>query len=596
MIDDKLIQRERLQQAFADLHAGRLDIARRAFSGLCGDASVGVDAYRGLAAVAWRQGQGGPAIEFLRQAIGIDPQNFDARSDLGLVLMLSRQTEAAVVEWQRAAQLRSDDADVWHNLGKAMGDLRQIGPCREAFERSLLLGPDRMQTLSTYARSLANCGDDDGAELLWERVITLQPDQADGYKGLAELLFAGGRLERSLQAYRRGSEAVPDSPDMHMGHAQLLEDLGDREGSEQSFRRALELSPDWSLALEGLLTLIRGRADEALVVRARAIVSDPKRPPQDRANVGFGLGKVFDAQGRFDEAFEIWRQANAARRQQVGVYDRQRTIARVDRLIRAFSVDAIARIAGQGSADERPVFVLGMPRSGTSLVEQIIAAHPNALGLGELREIADIARSLPRRARTIQRWPEALATLDPPVLQGAARDYLSVLERRSAPPAQRLVDKAPLNFFHAGLIALMFPRARIVWCRRDPRDIGLSIFGENFALGQGFATDLADLGHFYREYMRLMRHWTQVLPGRMYECVYEDLVTDPERGARALIDAVGLPWADACLRFHEQDRPVLTPSRWQVRQPMYAKAIGRWKPYERWLQPLIQSLGDEAPT
>lgn len=595
MIEDKQNQRERLQQAFADLHAGRLDEARQAFSALCGDAGTGADAYRGLAAVAWRQGQKAPAIEFLRKAIGIDPQNFDARSDLGLVLMLSQQVEAAIMEWQRAAQLRPDDAGVWHNLGKAMGDLRRIGPCREAFERSLELKPDRVATLCTYARSIANCGDDHGAELLWERVIALQPEQAEGYKGLAELHFAGGRLEHSLQTYRRGSEAVPDSSELHMGYAQLQEDLGDREGAERSFRRALELSPDWAMALEGLLTLIRGRADHALVARAKAIVADPQRPPQDRANVGFGLGKVLDAQGRVDEAFDVWRQANAARRLQVGDYDRQRTVERVDRLVRVFSADAIAKLAGQGSRDERPVFVIGMPRSGTSLVEQIIAAHPDALGLGELRDIADIARSMPRRIGSIQRWPEALLAVDQAALQSAARDYLAVLDRRASRLAARLVDKAPLNFFHAGLIALMFPGARIIWCRRDPRDIGLSIYGENFALGQGFATDLADLGHFYREYMRLMRHWTQVLPGRMYECVYEDLVADPERGARSLIDAVGLPWNDTCLRFHEQDRPVLTPSRWQVRQPMYAKAVGRWKPYERWLQPLIQALGDEAP-
>ena len=184
-----------------------------------------------------------------------------------------------------------------------------------------------------------------GAEALWQRVIALQPTQPDGYKGLADVQFARGHLERALETYRRGSEAAPDSPEMHMGYAQMLEDFNDREGSERSFRRALELRPDWPMALEGLLTLIRGRADDALVACAQAIVADPKRPPQDRANVGFGLGKVFDAQGRIDAAFETWRLANVARRQQVGGYDRPRTSARVDRLIRAFSAEAIASLA-----------------------------------------------------------------------------------------------------------------------------------------------------------------------------------------------------------------------------------------------------------
>lgn len=584
---------DRLQHAFAEMNAGRLEPARREFTALCSDPDCGADAYRGLAAVCWRLGQLKPAVEYLRQAVLIAPDRAEVHADMALVLMASRQSVAAVPHMERVVSLRPTDPDAWHNYGKLLGDLRQLQPARAAFERSLALAPDRVPTLTTYARALSNCGDDDAAEAIWERVITLQPKHFDGYQGLAEVQFARGHLQRARDTYARGAVEVPDAPEMHMGLAQLKEDLGDRDGAEASFREALRLRPDWPMALEGVLTLIRGRAEPELLARARAIVEDPRRPPQDRANVGFGLGKALDANDP-DAAFAVWELANRARRAQVGPYDRDRLVSRVDRTIAAYTPSQLARLEGRGSLDPRPVFVLGMPRSGTSLVEQIIAAHPQAHGYGELPDLSRIARELPRRIGSIQRWPEALGALDATVLQAAADDYLAVLQRREATPSLRCVDKAPLNFFHLGLIALMFPQATIIWCRRDPRDICVSIYGENFALEQSFANDLGDLGFFYREYMRLMRHWRGLFGTRIHECVYEDLVADPEAGARALIDAVRLPWDEACLNFHESERAVLTPSRWQVRQPIYSKAVSRWRRYERWIAPLVEALGDEV--
>lgn len=587
--------RQRLTKAFDDLKAGKLEAARSEFTSLCSQPAVSVDAYRGLGAVSWRCGQAASAVEYLRQAVTIDGTHAAALADLGLVLMMSGRLQEALPALERLAELRPDDADVWHNLGKLLGDLRVEARSRNAFERSLALKPGRIPTLAAYARMLAACGDDEGAEAIWNRVIAMAPHSAEAYQGLAEALFTRGQLERALETYRKGCEAAPDSPEMHMGQAQLLEDLGDREGAEREFREAVRLRPDWSLALEGLLTLIRGKAEDGLLTQARRIVTDQRKPPQDRANVGFGLGKALDAKGDTDAAFDAWELANAARRAQIGPYDHQRLVQRIDRTIAAFSADRIAALAGLGQPDERPVFVLGMPRSGTSLVEQIIAAHPDATGYGELKEISRSARAMPQRAGSIQRWPEALSAVDASALRSAADDYLAALLRREPATTLRWVDKAPLNFYHVGLIALMFPRARIIWCRRDPRDVCLSIFSENFALEQHWATDLADLGRFYREYMRLMRHWQAVLPGRMYECVYEELVADPEAQAKALIAAIGLPWDEACLRFHEQNRAVLTPSRWQVRQPMYSQSVARWRRYGNRLGPLIEALGDEIP-
>jgi tetratricopeptide (TPR) repeat protein len=585
----------RLKKAFADLQAGRLDAARREFAILSGDPATSTDAYRGLAAASWRTGQAQSAIEFLRLATQREPDHVNARADLAFALMLSGQGATAVPEWEKVLAQRPDDADAWHNFGKLLGDLGERQRATQAFERSLALLPGRAGTLSAYARMLASCDDPDGAEAIWRSLIKRFPDSVDHYLGLAQVQFERGRLEAARDTYRRGCEAVPTSPELHMGYAQLREDLSDRIGAEHSFREALRLRPGWAFALEGLLTLMRGKAEQELIAQARAVVTDPRRPPQDRANVGFGLGKVLDAQQRYDEAMDVWDRANTARRNQVGPYDPKRVTERVDRTMRAFTAELMAKFANEGLADERPVFIVGMPRSGTSLVEQIIAAHPQAHGYGELREVSRLTKQLPGRCGSIQRWPEAASALNGPVLKAAAADYIAFLEKRATTAAVRWLDKAPLNFWHVGLITLMFPKAHIVWCLRDPRDVCLSIYGENFALEQTFATSLEDLGRFYREYVRLMRYWQSLLPGRIYSCVYEELVADPPVQATRLVEATGLPWDDACLRFHEQSRPVLTPSRWQVRQPMYSGSIGRWRRYERWLAPLIRALGDEVP-
>lgn len=586
--------RQRLQHAFDALASGQFDAARQQFSQLCLEPTISVDAYRGLAAVSWRQGQVGSAVEFLKQALTIAPDHTDARADLAVVLTVSGQRIAAISEWERVLQARPEDPDVWHNYAKLLGDLRQLGPSRQAFDRSLALAPGRVPTLSAYATMLAKCDCADEAEAVWERVIALQPSAMEGFQGLAEVQFGRGHLERALATYERGVTAAPSAPEMHMGLGQLKEDFADRQGAEASFRRALELRPEWPAALEALLSLLKGDAEATLIQTAQRIVGDAAKPAADRANVGFGLGKALDATGRYEEAFNAWRSANQARRAHIGPYDRAATSQRVDRLVSTFSTALFERLGGLGNLDERPVFVVGMPRSGTSLVEQIISAHPSAAGFGELVDVHRIATSLPQRLGSIQRWPEVAASLGAEALVACGAEYLSTLGRRGDVKVDRCVDKAPLNFFYVGFIAAVFPNAKIIWCQRDPRDVCLSIYGENFSLDQKFATDLGDLARYYADYMRLMRHWQSVLPGRIYGCVYEDLVADPERRARELIHAVDLPWDERCLKFYESDRPVLTPSRWQVRQPMYAKAKGRWRNYEPWLGPLLQGLGDEG--
>jgi tetratricopeptide (TPR) repeat protein len=583
----------RIAQAFVDVRGGQLERARAVFADLMHDPRHGVDAQRGLAAVAWQQQQGDTAVQLLRLAVQQQPDHVDAQADLALVLLATGRAEESLAHWEQRLRLTPGDAMAWHNYGQALAAARRPDAAAAAFEQALRFAPDQAQTYETYAKAMVAAGAHDRAEAVWRRGLARFPKLEVMYLGLAGVQFDQSQLKQSCDTFRAGVAALPESPDLHMGLGQMLDDLGDKAGAEVELRRALELRPGWALPVEALLTLLRKDArDEDLAV-ARQILDDPLRPPQDHANAGFGLGKALDARGDYDGAFAAWNRANAARRRQAGPYDRAGLARRVDRAATVFTRAFLEARRDWGSDSRRPVFVLGMPRSGTTLVEQILAVHPDAHGCGELTDIGRIAKELPKRAGTIQAWPEAAEALTPAVVREAADDYLASVLKRFPTSAARLIDKAPTNFFHIGLIALLFPHARIVWCQRDPRDICTSIYSENFGLSQKQATDLGDVGFFYKQHIRLMRHWQQVAGDRIYECRYESLIADFEPQARRLVEAVGLPWDERCLRFHEADRAVLTPSRWQVRSPIYGAAVGRWKRYEKHLGPLLRELAGE---
>lgn len=580
----------RLAQAFNDLRAGQTDRARTTFADLMHDPEHGVDAHRGLAAVAWHQKHPDSALQLLRLAVQQRPDHADAQADLALMLFLGGRATESLAHWDQRLRLVPQDALAWHNYASALVAAGHLDTAITAFEQALEFAPAQAGTYEVYARSLSDARRAAQAEGVWRRGIQKLPKLESMYLGLAALQFARGHLKECLETYRQGVAALPESADLQMGMGQILEDLGEKAAAEQQFRIALKLRPGWAIPIEALLNLLRKDAPEADLDAARAVLADPVRAPEDHANAAFGLGKALDTRGDHDGAFEAWNRANAARRQQLGTYDRDALVDRVDRLIAQFSGSFLQARRAWGHPSARPVFVLGMPRSGTTLVEQILSAHPDVYGYGELTELGRIAKEMPQRIGSVQRWPEAAAALRADTVREAANDYLGSLQERHATPAARLVDKAPTNFFHIGLIALLFPKAAIVWCRRDPRDICTSIYSENFGLSQTHATDLSDIGFFYRQHSRLMRHWLEVAGSQIYSCRYEALIADPEGQSRNLLKAVGLPWDDRCLRFHEGDRPVLTPSRWQVRSPIYSGAIGRWKRYEKHLAPLLQAL------
>lgn len=404
------------------------------------------------------------------------------------------------------------------------------------------------------------------------------PRSPEPWLALGQLLATEGGDGEALEAYRQGLEAIPDSPDLRYAYGRALEDAGDRPRARECYETLVAGFPDAPRPLASLLGLLRGEAADALLAKARTMLQSAAIGDEDRAALGYALGKVHDARRDFDGAMACWRLANAARRRTRGGLDLRAFRALLDDLRREFTAAAFQPEAPSDgepvAAGEELVFVLGMPRSGTTLVEQILAAHPQVQGCGELTSIPAIVGCLPAQGRT-SRLPEGMR-------DALAAEYLAASRRRAPVSATRRVDKQPLNFLYLGQIALLFPGARIVWCRRDPRDVAISIYGEDFSPESTYATDLAEILGFARFQDELMTHWRQVIPNPLHEVRYEDLVQDPEAGTRALVGFLGLPWDPACLDFHDVARSVGTPSRWQVRQPMHARSVGRWANYARW--------------
>ena len=546
--------------------------------------------HHAMAPQASHTGRTDLALEHMTAAFQLAPHSLELGFQLGSLQAHAGKFKEALVHFQAATTYWPEHADAWYFQGIALSRLHRDTEARDALRTAYQLAPARTNVLKALADIEFRVGYPADALPLWQELSRLDPGNIDAWLKTGETLSRLGFHDEAVANYHAALEKIPGAGDLWLAMAQAQEDKGDKVAAQHAYEQALAIKPDWAFPLSGLLGLLRGKAPTELVGQAIHLQSSRQLPDADRALIGYELGKVHDSRGEYEQAISSWHDANAARQRMIGKPGVERLEHDVDATIRLFQPQVLARLQAAGSQDPRPVFIVGMPRSGTTLTEQIIASHPQAHGCGELPDIALIVRNLPAQLSPPLAWPELIPLLDARSLQQPISRYLEAATRHAPADALRLVDKAPLNFFHLGLIALMFPRARVIWCRRDPRDIAVSIYGENFSLEEKLATDLAGIGHYINAQNRLMRHWQTVLPLPILELSYEALVSDIEDQSRALISFVGLPWDAACLDFHQSDRGVQTPSRWQVKQPVHTRSIGRWRNYSNALAPLLETL------
>jgi len=422
--------------------------------------------------------------------------------------------------------------------------------------------------------------------------LELQPNLVEALCELGNAYLEFGKPDMALPLYEKALKINRDHPKVRVGLARALTSVGRMDDAAAYLHEAIARRVEVPTAYNDLVQTQKFTEEPGELKSILGELRNPRLDPDGAERLHLAAGKVLNDLKRYKDAFYHFNKSKQASGRYFNIDQYRRW---VDSLIETFTPELFAATAGYGNATEVPVFVVGMPRSGTTLTEQICASHPDVYGAGELMKLRRVANAMELRKSSTGNLGQAVASVTKDLSATLAEEHLNYLKER-APGALRIIDKMPHNFELIGLIGLLFPNARIIHCRRDAIDNCVSCFVLKFGEGHSYNTDLQTLGLYYREYDRLMQHWNKVFPGRIFENGYETLVDDQEAQSRRLIDFLGLPWDDACLRFFDKDGSVNTPSRWQVRQPIYKTSVKRWKNYESEIRPLIDMLGDLADT
>jgi tetratricopeptide (TPR) repeat protein len=573
-----------------------------------------------LGMITGKTGRPQLGIESLREAMALDPEYLDPRIELAGLLNAEGQVGAAITLCEESLEHWPDNPSLYNMLGLALLNDGRAAEAAGSLQRAIALDPSVAIVHHNLGMALQAAGRDNEAIAAYHQAITLDSALVEAWSQLAHLLFAHGRRDEARECLRQGSVAQPDSAtslllraELELAEGRLTEaeslvnqvishhpriaaahhlaaiiqqQAGRFDEASASYETTARLSPHRTLALLGLVMSRKLHADDQpLIDRLQDALRSSSIPDVSRADIHYALGKAFDDLADFEQAIWHLDAANAIvadRIDQIGArFDQQQHHANIEQIIQTFSAEFFQQRGMFGHATELPVLIVGMPRSGTTLVEQIVSSHP-AIGAGGEQHF----------------WPDRSAMLGqamadlihPRQLQDISEQYASTL-RALAPEASRVTDKMPANFLLLGLIHLALPNARVIHCRRHPVDVCLSIYATPFSNLVNFARRREDIVAYYRGYAKLMAHWRRVLPPEQFhEIEYERLVRDHEGEARRLISFCGLEWDAACLRHERNTHPIHTPSWWQARQPVYRTSVDRWRRYEPWLGAFSQLL------
>jgi tetratricopeptide (TPR) repeat protein len=530
------------------------------------------------------------AIECYRAALAAAPNHLEALNNLGALLTEMEQTDEAREMLLRAIKLNPQYAEAHRNIGAVFLQEEAFDNASVAFSEALKHRPGYIEALVGLAIVARECNEFDESERTLQQALDIDPESAAALTQLATLYSETGFPERAGSLFDQAIAIEPESDACLVAKGHLQTQIGDIEGAERTLLSALAIKPDSISAQLSLVQLKKVKPDDpALKTLEEELGRLDASATTRRMPLHFGLGKCYDDLGEHTRAIEHFLAGCRLKHARID-YHPDENEQHIDQIIATFDRAFIERLSGAGDDSELPVFVLGMPRSGTTLTEQIVASHSAAHGAGELPDLLTIANHSPVTGRRLG-YPASIANITARELAELGCKYIHGLRERD-PAARRITDKMPANFYCVGLIHLMLPRARIVHVRRNPVDTCLSGITKLFRHGQQHSYDLAEQGRFYVDYARLMAHWRALLPAdAFFEIRYEDLVADTETHARALIDYCGLDWEDGCLDFHKTERSVRTASVTQVRQPIYQTSVARWRRYEHALGPLLDALG-----
>jgi tetratricopeptide (TPR) repeat protein len=567
------------------------------------------------------------ALRVLRISVRCGPCVPETHNNLGRVLQGLRRYEEAILAYECAVELRPDYALALNNLGTALAELNRHGEAIERYGDALRAQPDYPQALGNMGVSHHALGQHQEAIDYLLASLDLQPSSIDTLTNLAKVHAHIGRDHDASRYFDTALRIAPDRACLHIGMADTLHRAGKHLDAIRHYRRALEIEPKDAHGYASLGSILQelGQIAEAIVCYRSAIALSPRRPgyyleltrmvefPDDsllvamlgmaneigslteseQTDLHFALGAALDRLGHHERAFRHWLSGNALRRKSLA-YDENVTRSSIDRVRKSFP-PALGRVgAKEGHQTITPIFIVGMPRSGSTLVEQVLVSHSKVFGAGEVSDLSEAMRKAGLNTRSSP-FPKSIGSCAVQQLEELARDYLDRLAARlrngaDHRPITHITDKMLENFRYVGLILKTIPNAKVIHTKRDPVDTCISCFSLHFRSVE-FSYDLGELGRYYASYDKLMEYWHSIAsPGAILDVQYEDTVKNLETQARRILDYCGLEWDDACLRFHQTERPVRTSSLIQVRRPIYSSSVGKWRPEHKILRPLLEGL------
>ena len=573
--------------------------------------------------IAHQQREFKVAVERYQQFLRVKPDHAQTHYNLGIVLAELDDTERAIEHLNKSITNAADNAAVYGQLADAYTKLQRWEEAINAFHMALAIQPEDVVTVIKLGNVFYAAQRWPEAIPLYEQALAMQPDNALVHRNLGVSLQKLGQLQRAVKCFEQALSLRPDYTDARTKLSEVLRELGRADEALALLEQVIALKPDETEAQIALVLTLRQlgqtelaieRLEKLLISRptigvlyhhialiqpkrelipvVEKLVQDPELSNSDTLYCHFALGNLYRDSRSFDQAFSHFQKANRLQRETL-TYDPTDNTQHIDKLIEVYSKRLFQRKRQLGSASRLPVFILGMPRSGTTLVEQILASHPQVHGAGELGAFPGVSRAIAQQLKYADPSPECMALIDVSLIdKRMAEEYSERYLQELAfhcPTATRITDKLPGNFLAIGLIKILLPNARIIHCQRNPLDNCVSLYFHSIQSHQ-FSFELTELGQYYLDYQRLMSHWESLFSGEIFDLQYEELVMDQETVSKQLIDYLGLEWDEKCIDFHNNERHVMTSSNIQVRQPMYRNAINRWKHYERHLQPLIEVL------
>lgn len=532
------------------------------------------------------------AAEAFTKAISLKPDFSEAYSNLANCMVALERPGEALKSFDRALAIKPD-ADDYYNRGIALEKLGRFEEAINSYDKAIMAKPRFAEAYANRGKALKESGQFARALDSLNEAIAIDPNSADAFYNRGIVLNELDKFDAARLSYERAIALRSDFIAAYHNLGLLLTKLGDFEGAKASLLAALSIDPRDTLAyfhLSGSQKFIKG--DPA--INAMETLRTSGLSAEERMYLDFALGKAYADLKDHEKSFSHFVSGATAKRATIS-YDENLEFERFDRIESVFTRSLIAENRAAGNPSTKPIFILGMPRSGTTLVEQILASHPLVYGAGELYALDRAIGRVRLEQRIVDEYPQFMAAIGSSTLTQLGEKYLELVSELSPPEALHVTDKMPANFFFVGLIHLALPNAKIIHTRRDPVDTCISCFSKLFTEGQGFTYDLGELGRYYKRYERLMAHWHDVMPSnQILDVDYEAVVSDLEGEARRILSFCNLPWDDKCLSFHETVRPVRTASMTQVRQPIYSTSVGRRRHIEEYLKPLLEALGESA--